>query len=352
MSGGKKGMTIKDLARIAGVSHSTVSRSLNDSPLISEETKARIRQLAREYNFELNASAQSLSTRKTGTIGIIFPELYEEYRNLQYLGLLLISLRHSLEKNSCDSIINFPKNNYTGISNIQRLIRSKKVDGLLIVIPEIEEADWQFLVESNIPFVLLHFKQRYRHTENIDYLYTDHYKGGYKATTHLIKAGCRKILCLTDKHDFIEYEDRTKGYAAALKDNDIPLDERNIFKGVVSFDFGYKVARENIDLIKQTDGVFAQADLLALGFIEGLRRHNVAVPQDYAVVGYDDIELGTFFKPNLTTIHQPREKHALLACERLVELINDINVDARMQQIVEPELIVRESCRIMRKTGT
>ena len=89
-------MTIKDLAKIAGVSHSTVSRSLNNSPLISEKTKKIIKDLAEKHNFEFNASARSLSTRKTDTIGIIFPEMYDDYRNLQYLGSLLNNLRSIL----------------------------------------------------------------------------------------------------------------------------------------------------------------------------------------------------------------------------------------------------------------
>jgi LacI family transcriptional regulator len=343
-------MTIRDLAKLAGVSHSTVSRSLNDSPLISDETKKRIRALAKEHHFELNASAQSLSTRRTGTIGIIFPELYEEYRNLQYLGLLLNSLRYSLEKNSLDSIITFPRNNYTGQSNIKRLIKSRKVDGLLMVIPVIEEDDWQFILQSEIPFVLLHFKQKHRYTENIDYLYTDHYKGGYKATSHLINTGCKRILCLTDVHRFPEYEDRTAGYLAALEDNGVPVDNDLICSGICTFDFGFNAVHENNELIKSVDGIFAQADLVALGVIEALRQKNIRVPEDIAVVGYDDIELGTFFKPNLTTIHQPREKHAILACERLVELLSQTNIDARMQLTVEPELIIRDSCGSKQQT--
>jgi LacI family transcriptional regulator len=337
-------MTIRDLAKIAGVSHSTVSRSLNDSPLISDSTKKRIRELAKKYHFELNASAQSLSTRKTGTIGIIFPELYEEYRNLQYLGLLLNNLRYSLEKNNLDSIITFPRNHYTHQSNIVRMIKRRKVDGLLMVIPEIEEHDWNFILESDIPFVLLHFKQKHRYSEDIDYLYTDHFKGGYFATEHLIKAGHTKILCLTDKHDFAEYEDRTAGYRRALSDYNIEVDEKRIFSGICTFEFGYNVVRENREVLKDTDAIFAQADLMALGVIEALRQEEYKVPQDIAVVGYDDIELGTFLKPTLTTIHQPREKHAVLAIERLVELINMTNVDARMQLTVEPKLIIRESC--------
>lgn len=337
-------MTIRDLAKLAGVSHSTVSRSLNDSPLISEKTKNRIRELAREHHFELNASAQSLSTRKTGTVGIIFPELYEEYRNLQYLGLLLNSLRYSLEKNALDSIITFPRNNYTGQSNIKRLIKSKKVDGLLMVIPEIEEDDWQFILQSEVPFVLLHFKQKHRYTEHIDFLYTDHFKGAYKATTHLIESGYRRILCLTDKHRFVEYEDRTAGYKSALTDHGIDIDEELIFSGICTFEFGYNVIKENVSLVRSVDAVFAQADLMALGVIEALRQETIRVPDEIAVVGYDDIELGTFFRPTLTTIHQPREKHAVLASERLVERINNPRPDTRMQLIVDPPLIVRESC--------
>ena len=122
------------------------------------------------------------------------------------------------------------------------------------------------------------------------------------------------------------------------------VDENLIFLGKCSFQFGYGFVKSNKDLFNRIDGIFAQADLIALGVIEALKELGVCVPEDISVVGYDDIKIGSFLRPRLTTIHQPREKYAVLACERLVELINKENHTQRMQMAVEPTLIVRESC--------
>src|SRR6056297_2345992 len=115
----KQTVTIKDIARIAGVSHSTVSRSLNDSPLISEVTKSRIKKIAEELNFGFNASARSLSTKKTGTIGIILPDFFDEYGNSLYIGLLMKGIRAGLEQVGFDSINTYPFNRFTNNSNIR-----------------------------------------------------------------------------------------------------------------------------------------------------------------------------------------------------------------------------------------
>src|SRR6056297_3602056 len=156
----KQTVTIKDIARIAGVSHSTVSRSLNDSPLISEQTKKRIKKIAAELNFAFNASAQSLSTRRTGTIGIIYPELFDTFGNSLYLGLLVQGLRHGLEKASLDSIGSFPRNHFTGESNIHKLISRRKIDGMIVIHPEVPADVWSYIRNSGLPFVVLHLKPR------------------------------------------------------------------------------------------------------------------------------------------------------------------------------------------------
>ena len=338
-------MTIKELAKLAGVSHSTVSRSLNDNPSISVKTKERIKKLAEEHNFAFHAGARSLSTKKTGTVGIIFPELYDHYRNLQYLGLLLNSLRFTLEKEDYDSIVTFPVNTHTGHSNIRKLIRQKKIDGLILVITDIRNEDWELIRQSNIPVISLHFKWKNPCYRDIDYIYTDHRRGGFLATDHLIKTGRSRLITLSESGDFIEYRERNQGFLQALREAGLPVDTDAVYYGTCSFEYGYYFVKENRRLLKGIDGIFAQADFTALGCIEALKELSIRVPGDIAVVGYDDIDIGKFFKPNLTTIHQPRERHTKLACERLLALIKEDGSTAeKLQMVIEPSLVVRESC--------
>ena len=336
-------VTIKDIARIAGVSHSTVSRSLNDSPLISEQTKNRIKKIAAELNFAFNASAQSLSTRKTGTIGIIYPELFDTFGNSLYLGLLVQGLRHGLEKASLDSIGSFPRNHYTAESNIRKLISRKKIDGLLVIHPEIPVEDWEYIQASGIPFVVLHFKPRSFDYSWMNYLFTDHVYGGYMATRVLIDGGCRSILCMREDSDEIQFMERTKGYQQALEEAGIAFDPKMVAGGDCSFDFGFQTVMDRKDQLGSFDGIFAEADLVALGAIEALRELGVKVPEDIRVVGYDDTELGRYFRPKLTTVHQPREEHARLACERLIDMLEEQDMSPTMQKVLKPLMIYRES---------
>ncbi|MFW6274348.1 MAG: LacI family DNA-binding transcriptional regulator [Spirochaetota bacterium] len=336
-------VTIKDIARIAGVSHSTVSRSLNDSPLISEKTKTRIKKIAGELNFAFNASAQSLSTRKTGTIGIIYPELFDTFGNSLYLGLLVQGLRHGLEKASLDSIGSFPRNHYTAESNIRKLISRKKIDGLLVIHPEIPVEDWEYIQDSGIPFVVLHFKPRSFDYSWMNYLFTDHVYGGYMATKALIDGGCRSILCMREDSDEIQFMERTKGYQQALEEAGIGFDQEMVAGGDCSFDFGFETVMDRQDQLSSFDGIFAEADLVALGAIEALRELGVKVPDDIRVVGYDDTELGRYFRPKLTTVHQPREEHARLACERLIDMLEEQDMSPTMQKVLKPLMIYRES---------
>ena len=337
-------LTIKELAKIAGLNHSTVSRALNNSPLISDETKQRVLKLADEYNFELNANARGMRTKKTGTIGVIFAEFEDRFRDLQYLGSLMNSLRYTIEAKQYDSIITFPVNPETGKSNIRKLIQQKKVDGLLLVVQSLEKDDWEILNESKIPFVSLHFKWPGSYQQQINYVYPDNFRGGYLATECLLKAGCRNIICLSENSGPYEFQERTRGFNEALADWGIEHPDKNIFSGRSSFDSGYNFIMEHKNLLNKTDGIFAQTDMNAIGAIEAMKELGIRVPDDIAVVGYDDIDIDYFFRPRLTTIHQPREKHSEIACRKLIDMIENNNKAELIQQIIVPELLIRESC--------
>jgi LacI family transcriptional regulator len=338
-------MTIKDLANIAGVSHSTVSRSLNDSPLISEKTKTRIKELAKEYNFELNASARSLSTRITGTIGIICPEFYDEQRYSFYIAGLLDTVRYKLEEASYDSIITFPQNETTGSSNIKRLITQKKIDGLLLIVPELEDEDREMIHKYSTPHIFLHFKHDHPEDRSAEYIYTDHFKGGYLAGVYMTRTGRGKFCVLTENLLTSEYRERTEGFQAALRDNGIQQEQTTLFTGSCSFEYGYRTVHDHFSAVQECEGIFAHADMVALGAIEALREQGVRVPEDIGVVGYDDIILGNYFRPKLTTIHQPKETQVEKGTKRLFDIINRTEGSFPLRDVVEPILIERESCR-------
>jgi len=341
-------LTIKDIAKIAGVSHTTVSRSLNDSPLVAEETKKRIKEIAENMGFEFNAHARSLSTNKTGTICIIFPEGFGEYGVSMYYNSLMHQLWKSFGEENIDIIVSFPKNFATGESNLKRLINSKKIDGIIIVHPKLTQVDEQvtFLIERlKIPYIFLHHYPDFLENKDFDVIYTDHFNGGYYAAEHLIKLGHEKIMCITSYGESLEFKQRTEGYKAAINRYGLNFDGELIFKGYRNIESGYNIIKENINLIfnKKVTAIFAQTDMMAIGAILALKERGVRVPEDISIVGYDDIDLASSFKPSLTTIHQPKEEMAILACKRMVELINSNKKRKKIELILQNKLIIRET---------
>lgn len=343
-------ITIKDIAKIAGVSQATVSRSLNNSPLVAEKTRERIKELSHTMGFQFNANARSLSTSRTGTIGIIYPERFGEFGISLYYNSLLSQINEYLEKQEIDNIVAFPRNRFTGESNIKRLIKSKKIDGLIIIHPNITDVDQKvinFLEVSRMPYVFLHHFPSFCDIETVDAIYTNHFGGGYDATKHLIDYGHKNILCLTSYGDSMEFAQRTEGYRAALMDNNIGLRDDFIFKGYRDISSGYEIIMKNIDFIQESNitAIFSQTDLMAIGAMQAIKEVGKKIPDDYSIVGYDDIEMILEFKPKLTTIHQPREEIAILTCSRLLELINGLKNNKKVNIRLSTKLIIRETTK-------
>lgn len=337
-------VTIKDIAKIAGVSHSTVSRSLNDSPLISDKTKNRIKEIAQETGFEFNANARALSVKRTGTIGLIYPREFEKFQVNLFYSTLHSYIRDVLEREGLDLISTFPENSYTKESNIKKLIDSKKVDGLIIVELHIDKEIVDYMCESKIPFVLLHLVPDTYLEERADLYCTDHFAGGYIAAEHFIEQGYKNICCINA--DSPEIKDRFEGFKKALCDNSLSVDNNRVFKGDLTFESGYDIVEKNIKIIKESGSVFAMSDFMALGAVECLKDLKVIIPDEVAIIGYDNIELGNYFKPRLSTINQPRRKLAVLACERLIELMNNNELSKNKEKIIlKPSLIIRETCK-------
>jgi len=322
-------MTLRDVAKAAGVSMATVSRSLNDSSLIPEKTRRRIRTIADELGFEFNAHARSLITRRVGTIGIILPPDFDRFGVNLYHGTLHNALRSVLECNDIDLIVAFLTNHFSGGNNVRKLVSRQKVDGLIIVQPVFEQELIQFLRAKGIPFVFSHYPPPPDCPADVDVIYPDNEQGGLLAARHLADIGRRRILCIagnTDRPHQHEWQLRLGGVQKGLTEAGIELREGDLLRGDLTMESGYDLlmARGGLD---GYDGVIALNDLMAIGAVNAIRQTGLRIPQDIAVVGYDDTDLAACMRPSLTTIHQPREELSLVTCERLLELIKAGSAD-------------------------
>jgi LacI family transcriptional regulator len=340
-----KRMTIQDIAGIAGVSSSTVSRSLNDSPLVNDETKARILKIAENGNFSFNATARSLVLQRTGNVGLICPDSYDEYQYSLHLTLLINKIRRILEEEDLDLIVKF-RHDTRERNSIRQLINARKVDALIIINPDITRDEIQFIHGHHIPAVFVQAIPPGIDLTKENYIFADHVAGGTIATDHLIRLGHRKILCFTIDTLEGSFHERTEGYRLALNDHNLLEDKELIVAGDGTFEFAYNFVVRNAALFRDSDvtAIFSQTDIMALGAIEGLWDINLTVPDDVAIVSYDDIGFGKDFRPRLTTVHQPRNRLAVAACQRIDKMLTDDSDSDSLQKRIQPYLVVRESC--------
>jgi LacI family transcriptional regulator len=335
-------MTVRDIARMAGVSVSTVSRSLNDNPRISAETREKIKRIAAEVDFEFDASARSLSTRRSGTVALVCPEFFDRFENGLYLNLLIYDLRRGLASHGIDCLVTEAVTP-TGQSPLRRLILQRKVDGILLLLSGTMPEDWTLIRKRGIPVVQVHYAPAYFDASRLDYFFTDCRLGGRIATEALLDAGCKRVACMTPQGPNSEMADRERGWREAQEARGLAASGRLRFEAENSFEAAYECVRRNIATLAEADGLFAFTDIMALGALRALEDEGVEVPRSMRVVGFDDIEIANWASPRLTTIHQPREEIARLATDRLLALLEGEGVGLE-QRMIAPTLVRRESC--------
>ena len=308
--------TLKDIANISGMSISTVSRALNDSPLIKEKTKAKIKAIAKSMNFEFNANARSLIKSETNVIGIIFANNYYNQKTKTFYSTFERYLIDEIEKNGFEAIILSAFNAYTKNSNIKKIINGKKVDGLVIVTRDITEEDLEILEASDIPFAFLYYPLKKTNFNNCSFT-VDNEKSGILAAKYLHSQNFKKILMVTKETETeTNYIDRTLGFLEEAKK--LNLEVTTSYSGVL-FEEGYNFALENLEEILKYDAIFCQQDYGALGIIKALNENNIKIPEEISILGHDDFEsIINMFSPKLTTIKLPFEEMALNSVNYLI----------------------------------
>lgn len=338
-------LTIKDIAKLAGVSPSTVSRSLNDHPRIPEGTRLRIKRIAEETGFEFNSNARGLSSsNKTDTIGVIFPQTFDEIVSGFFYNYLMKKVQFDIEKHSLDNIVGFPENRFDRKSNIVRLIDRRKIDGFIIATPYFQQSDYDYIVKNTVPHVFLHNRPQNLHMHSLG-IFTDHVRGGYMAAEYLIKRGHRRIMVVQQKEHDLEFRERTDGFIAAHNDAGLRADRNLFIDSTTTISAGYDSIEANREMLKDITAIFFQSDIMAIGGIRALQNMGYHIPSDISVIGYDDLELDTHFHPKLTTIHQPVTEIAELAVESLLEFIKAKTMTEDRQLQLDPTLVERDSVK-------
>jgi LacI family transcriptional regulator len=326
-------VTIKDVAKAAGVSISTASYALNDSAKVSQETKLRIRRVAEELRYFPNGTAKNLKRKRTDTIGIILGDLTGPF-----YGELIGGIQDALGNSEYDLII---CSNHGGrVSTAQKSLRERRVDGAVILSPFMESDFILDMSESRMPIVVL---DRELKGKNVCSILIDNDKGAYLAVSHLISLGFRDVYYIGGPSIAYDESKRFTGYQRALKENGIRLDKSRLLKGDFTERSGYEAVKLLVARGEIPPALFCANDEMAIGAIRMLQEAGIRVPDQVSIVGFDDIRLSSYISPRLTTIGRPMFEMGILAAHVLLKAIAGEPMGGNV--VLSVDLIVRESCK-------
>jgi DNA-binding LacI/PurR family transcriptional regulator len=328
--------TIADIARLAGVSKSTVSRALNDSPLIGSETKERIREIAREHHFQLNVPARRLSLGESQVVALV---TYEYKADLgvpdAFMLEMMSGISAGLHAHGYDLLVIQVSPNDTDW--VGRYLESGRVDGFVLMAATCTQRQISVLAERKAPFVIWGMES---HNHDYSSVTGDSFAGGRIATAHLLGSGRSRIAFLGGPARELEVQQRYNGYEAALRDAGQAVDPALVVYGDYSPASGASAMRDLLERASDLDGVFVNSDLMAVAAMDELRAQHRRIPDEIAVVGYDDVSIARHSHPPLTTIRQNGPLAGRLLAENLIQ---QLRTGAVTNVSIPAELVVRKS---------
>lgn len=332
-------ISIKDIAKAAGVSHPTVSRALRDSPLVNVHTKTRIKNLAREMGYSPDAQARSLVTGRSYTVGVVVTTIADPF-----IAEVVQGIESTAHDNGYTVILSGSNSEPEREIAAVEMLRAKRVDGVIVTASRIGALYLEHVERIGVPVVLInnHNEQSGHYTYTVT---VDNRHGSYLATKYLIQIGHRRIAYITGPADHSSDADRMAGYRQALGQNSIPYDPTLAVPGDGRPTGGTRALRTLIEIRQPPSAVFCYNDMTAIGVLRAAQEANISIPGDLAVVGFDDIPFASFVYPPLTTIIQPKQEMGRLAMEMTLKL-TEAEDPAKLELsdiMVEGELVVRES---------
>lgn len=335
-------LTLEKIGKLAGVSRATVSRVVNNYPNVRAEVRERVLQVIAQTGYQPNLAARSLASNRTGVIGLVIPRMVQALFTDPYYPRLIQGISQASNDNDYTLSLFLFHTADEEVKLATRLVRRGFLDGIIVAASLIDDPLLPHLIDANMPFILI--GQPWQHPD-VHYIDVDNLVGANTAVSHLIQQGRRRIALITGRQDMLASIHRKQGYRNALQKHGLPLDESLIANGDFEPETAYQ-AMQTL-LFHQPDAVFAASDAMALSAIQAVKEAGLRVPEDIAVVGYDDLPAGQTAVPPLTTIRQPIGRIGALATHTLIDIIN--NPQKPTQHIVLPsELIIRESCGFTR----
>jgi LacI family transcriptional regulator len=333
--------TIKDLAKLAGVSVTTISRALNDYSDVNKDTRKKIKDLARELNYHPNTVARSLVMKKTRTIGVILSEIKRSGVKDAVAFEILCGINDRASELNYDILLfnTSPKKQLSKSYN--ELCKERRVEGAIISGLRVNDQYLQEVAgQIDFPSVLIDIPLSGKKVGNVT---TDNVRGATLAVRHLIELGHREIAMINGHDEAAVSQERLQGYRQTLEEFGIPFRPELVYNGNFSEEGGGVAVHQILHQHPDVTAIFSASDLMVLGAIRALELVGRKVPESMSIVGYDDIALASYCSPRLTTIHQDRYEMGYQAAQLLIDMLEGRTINR--QFIMMNELIVRESTK-------
>ena len=336
-----KRVTSSQVAEKAGVSRTTVSLVLNNvqGVQISDETRGRVIEAALELGYVPNAAAQALASRRAQIIGLILTRNPHHISSDAFLNQILDGLITAAHEHSIRLLIDIVEVQHQKKAYLE-LVRAKRIDGLILSGPRFNDEALVSLEQERFPTVLMgQLPETDFYSVDID-----NYSAAKQAVTHLINLGHQRIACITNaRPSYTAAAERLRGYRQALESQNLAYDEDLVRYGDFDPDSGYQQMMDLLDGGNHISAVFVASDVVAIGAKAALVEQGLKIPQDIALVGFDDVPLARYLDPPLTTVRLPASELATRASQILIQIIQG-DPPSQKQILLESELIVRQSC--------
>ncbi|MFL0195599.1 LacI family DNA-binding transcriptional regulator [Clostridium sp. WILCCON 0269] len=328
--------SIKDVAKEAGVSIATVSRVLNDVDVVNEETKKKVLAAINKLGYRPNIVARSLKTQKTRTIGIIIPDISNQFYPEIVRGAEDVANIYDYNIMLCNTDLDIEKE-----MEYLKVLKEKMADGVLYMSNSLESDMLNLIKQLQIPMVLV---ETANDKENIPSVTIDNEKAAYDGVTYLINKGNKKIAYIGASEDIANASAvRYRGYKKALEENGLEVNKNRTYFSNLKAKDGYEGVNKILDKT-EVDSIFCSSDEIAMGAINALRDRGIKVPEDVDVIGFENIYSASIFYPKLTTVAQPIYDMGSVGMRMLIKLINNQKME-NTNYVLPHQLIERDSCK-------
>lgn len=332
-------INIRDIARIAGVGVSTVSRVINNHPDVKEQTRERVLEIIRENNYIPNNSARNLKKNNTKNIGVLIKGVFN-----QFFSEMLDLISKRISKAGYSMILEH--HDYLSddeMSNLISIIKEKRLQGVICLGGNFTEVKNDDFDEINVPVVLTSINHKYgKELSKFSSVSIDNEKSAYSATKYLIDCGHKNIaIILGDEYDIgISYR-REAGYLKALNDNGIQFNKEYRILGNYNYRGAYDKTIKFLEDHNEVTAIFAISDIMAVGCAKAIKDKGLVVGKDISIMGFDGMDISEFYNPTITTVIQPKVEMAKISVDLLLDLM--ANKTENKHIILNTELIIRES---------